>query len=313
MEELKINFKLEFSDFLDFQFSHLRRSFLNKLLLVGLTIVVLPFAAIFLLKGSIGLPALTIYGKPAAIFFSVLVLMLLAIWFSAKKAFSNDREIQMNSEYVFDASGILRSSESSTIRFSWSDLYKFAESGKTLFIYSAPAKAYIIPKRHLTQEQLAFIKSFLNASIAVRPKKDPFRFSWPLRIAFFVVPLAVGILTALHKSDSEKHFESGYSNEQNGNYESALADFTKAIEEDPSYIKAYTHRGFVKGMLEDYKGGLEDYNMAIALDKDNGQAFYGRALARYDLGDSTGCCNDLHTSLSLGFKDAKETIKEYCN
>src|SRR6218665_3467647 len=244
MEDIKISFKLDFSDFLDFQFSHFRRNLLNKFLPVGLIIILLPFAAIFLLNGNIGWPVLAIYIKPAAILFSVLVLMLLAIWFSAKKAFSNDRGIQAESEYVFNASGLFRSSDSSNARLFWSYLYKVAESKKTLFIYFAPAKAYIIPKRHLTKEQLALIRNFLHKGLSAKPKKDPFRFGWPLRIAFFAVPMAVGILTALYKSDSEKYFESGCSKEQSGDYETALADFTKAIEENPSYTQAYIHRGF---------------------------------------------------------------------
>jgi tetratricopeptide (TPR) repeat protein len=49
------------------------------------------------------------------------------------------------------------------------------------------------------------------------------------------------------------------------NYYGALADFTKAIELDPDFAKAYIARGGTKERLGDFSGAVEDYQEAIRI------------------------------------------------
>lgn len=51
-----------------------------------------------------------------------------------------------------------------------------------------------------------------------------------------------------------------------GNLDAAIADFTAAIEEEPSYAYAYYKRGWCYEMKGDRKAAIEEYNIGIEMD-----------------------------------------------
>jgi len=74
--------------------------------------------------------------------------------------------------------------------------------------------------------------------------------------------------------------------ELNENYK-AIADYSKAIEFDPSYVKAYNNRGSVYNDLKKYDEAIADYNKAIELDPSYVMAYNNRGnshrgLKKYD-------------------------------
>ncbi len=64
-----------------------------------------------------------------------------------------------------------------------------------------------------------------------------------------------------------------------GNYDRAIADYTKAIQIDPQYARAYMRRGAAYAGKSDYDRSLADSTMAIELDPKNFKAYGNRALA----------------------------------
>ena len=58
---------------------------------------------------------------------------------------------------------------------------------------------------------------------------------------------------------------SGLSNYLNGNYEHALADYTKAIEQNPKFDNAYWYRGEIYKQQKKYDLALTEYTKAIEL------------------------------------------------
>ncbi len=46
-----------------------------------------------------------------------------------------------------------------------------------------------------------------------------------------------------------------YAQQDLGNYESSLADYSKAIQLSPEYADAYLNRATLRSQMEDYKDG----------------------------------------------------------
>src|ERR1043165_7263766 len=83
------------------------------------------------------------------------------------------------------------------------------------------------------------------------------------------------IITLLSQEELEKHnnarlyFIAAFSNSQRGNYEHALALYTKSIEIDSSNGKAYNNRGALLGILGKYREAVPDCLKAVELDPQN--------------------------------------------
>lgn len=80
----------------------------------------------------------------------------------------------------------------------------------------------------------------------------------------------------LTESDKADHYDldsSRYDDQQAGNdWNSAIADYTRAIELKPDYVDAYMVRGMVKGDTGDWDGARLDYTKALEIKPDFGEA-----------------------------------------
>ncbi len=142
-----------------------------------------------------------------------------------------------------------------------------------------------------------------------------------------------------------KHYTSGMEKYNATNYESAINDFSKAIETSPKFVEAYFQRGCAKHYSDDYKGAIEDFNKAIEL-RPNSEVFYKqrgssktmlkdykgaisdcdkaieikpdydkayalRGILKIELGEIEGC-HDLAKAGEYGYVNAAIFIKKYC-
>ena len=64
--------------------------------------------------------------------------------------------------------------------------------------------------------------------------------------------------------------------------------------------------------LGDNRGAIEDNNKAIELNPDYALAYLNRGAAKYNLGDKNGGCLDFSKAGELGYEDAYDLIKKYC-
>ena len=62
-----------------------------------------------------------------------------------------------------------------------------------------------------------------------------------------------------------EYFDSGYDKAEAKDYYGAIADYTKAIEINPNYAKAYSYRGISKENLGDLNGACADWKKAAEL------------------------------------------------
>ena len=71
-----------------------------------------------------------------------------------------------------------------------------------------------------------------------------------------------------------------------GDYESAIPDFDRAVELDPDDAGQYDHRGFAKMSIGDYEGAIADFDRAIELDPADTYAQQSRITAIEERGNS---------------------------
>ena len=65
---------------------------------------------------------------------------------------------------------------------------------------------------------------------------------------------------------ANEYFNNAIEKITNQDYYGAIADYTKAIEIDPNYVRAYAFRGDAKRLLNDYNRAIADYTKAIEID-----------------------------------------------
>lgn len=98
------------------------------------------------------------------------------------------------------------------------------------------------------------------------------------------------------------------------NFEAAIVDLSKAIEMEPNDAKAIEMRGVSKFSLKDYRGAIQDYSKVITMKPSFvDQAYCNRGVAKFFLNDKEGGCLDLSKAGELGFREAYDLIKKYCN
>jgi protein O-mannosyl-transferase len=66
---------------------------------------------------------------------------------------------------------------------------------------------------------------------------------------------------------------------ERGQYENALADYTKAITINPNFKEVYTNRGIVYLVLQQWDNAIADLSKAISIDPDYAKAYSNRGIA----------------------------------
>lgn len=95
-------------------------------------------------------------------------------------------------------------------------------------------------------------------------------------------------------------------------FRGAIMDFNKAIEIDAENLDAYVNRGNSKAMLNDLRGAIFDFSKAIEIDPKDAFAYNNRGLAKLRLGQKYNGCLDLSKAGELGHKRAYDAIKRFC-
>ena len=103
----------------------------------------------------------------------------------------------------------------------------------------------------------------------------------------FTLVLAVG--AALWFAAPVVETANAYNNQgliynEGGEYDKAIATFTKAIELDPELALAYNNRGWAYIQLGQYEQAIADCTMAIELDPELALAYNNRGWAYFELG-----------------------------
>ena len=103
--------------------------------------------------------------------------------------------------------------------------------------------------------------------------------------ALSVLALGSTMITANANPLADNLFSSGVDNHIQGNYQGAIADYTRAIEINPQNVDAYYNRGLAKDDSGDYEGAIADYTKAIEINPELAIAYANRGNSKNKLGD----------------------------
>ncbi|MBL7682360.1 MAG: tetratricopeptide repeat protein [Flavipsychrobacter sp.] len=116
---------------------------------------------------------------------------------------------------------------------------------------------------------------------------------------------------AAEPRNARAHFIMGNCLEQNGNYETAIASYNKAIEYGDGDPLFYIRRGVTQINLHDYNAAIHDFSLVIEKNANNGEAWYWRGMAKQLAGQMP--CHDLNKARNLGYKEAEQALVKFCN
>ena len=95
------------------------------------------------------------------------------------------------------------------------------------------------------------------------------------------------------------YYNRGNSYRKLGKYDQAIADYSKAIELDPNYAFAYNNRGAIYDNLGKYDQAIADYNKAIELNPNFANAYNCRAFTYAHAKEFSEAIADVQKALSL--------------
>lgn len=113
---------------------------------------------------------------------------------------------------------------------------------------------------------------------------------------------ALSQIIRTHKDNSyvsHAYNNRGYEYDDRGDYEKAIADYTKAIQLKPDYAEAYNNRGISYSNRKQYDKAMDDYSKAIKLNPDYSIAYCNRAGIFIDYGMYKEALKDLRKAIKL--------------
>jgi tetratricopeptide (TPR) repeat protein len=76
---------------------------------------------------------------------------------------------------------------------------------------------------------------------------------------------------------AKTYYQLGLANYERGAYDTAIEDYSHAIDVEPDYALAHAGRGLTHASRNDFDAALVDLSRAIELDNSNAEAYYQRA------------------------------------
>jgi len=107
--------------------------------------------------------------------------------------------------------------------------------------------------------------------------------------------------------EASAYNDQGMAKDKKGDFDGAIADYTHAIELDPTFTGAYYNRGLAKKHKGDLDGAIADYDHVIQSNPNNpkyARAYCDRGVAKRKKGDLDGAINDYNRTIELDPKYA---------
>jgi len=126
-------------------------------------------------------------------------------------------------------------------------------------------------------------------------------------------PLVVALVLALCATGAwADPYSRGNDYLRKGEYDRAIANYTKAIALDPNDAYAYNNRGLAYRKKGEHGRAIADHSKAIALDPNYFFAYYNRGNAHKKKGDKEQAIADFRKALEIdpSFQEAKDGLKK---
>ncbi|KJU83981.1 TPR domain protein [Candidatus Magnetobacterium bavaricum] len=145
-------------------------------------------------------------------------------------------------------------------------------------------------------------------------KKEKFMY---LRIVCTLILLIVtlsgytweGKTHGVYAEDAVTLYNRGLDWHKKGDYDMAIADFTKVIEITPRHAEAYTARGTAWRKKKDFDRAIADYNKSVDINPRYSLAYYGLWLAWNKKGDPDKAIAALKKGARIGDTYAQDILQ----
>jgi len=110
------------------------------------------------------------------------------------------------------------------------------------------------------------------------------------------------------------YYNRGISKRTLKDYYGAISDYKKSIEINPQKLDAYNNISYIKRNKEinDNYGAIFYATKAIEIDPNYSSAYLNRGVAKENLGDMNGACDDWRKASSLGNESTAEWVRNQC-
>jgi tetratricopeptide (TPR) repeat protein len=120
-----------------------------------------------------------------------------------------------------------------------------------------------------------------------------------------VVLAAVQVFITGQLPDHAMYYSNRGDNDlKNGDYDQAIAEYTYAIELDPSLTSFYYNRGLAYGSKKDYDNAISDFSQVIKMNPKDGGAYFERGFAYSLKGDLELAIADYTQAIQLDSENA---------
>ncbi len=99
---------------------------------------------------------------------------------------------------------------------------------------------------------------------------------------------------------------------KNKDFNNALQDCNQAIALFPQFLNAYYNKGIIYLELKKPEIAIKTFDTTLALTNNFYFGYFYRGMAKKEIHDMIGACDDWQQSVNLGFKMAQDTINKYC-
>lgn len=152
------------------------------------------------------------------------------------------------------------------------------------------------------EDQLMELKE--DGDIDAVPQNPPIRMRNKITFRKILLVCCIGIcvlstVSTLFRDGADGHNRRGLAHYKAGETDKAISEFTKAIEINPRFAKAYYNRGSVYALSNDNNKAIADLTMAVKLKPTLANAFNCRGLAYLKLGEREIAIRDFTRTIRI--------------
>jgi tetratricopeptide (TPR) repeat protein len=117
---------------------------------------------------------------------------------------------------------------------------------------------------------------------------------------------------SINPKNASFYYNRGIAKSNRKDKNGAIIDYQKVLSIDPIHKGAANNLSFELNQLGKFNDCIEVNNKSIQLMPNYGEGYLNRGIAKFQLKDSLGACQDWHKALDLGVQNARDLVNKYC-